>query len=438
MRTKTSCLFALVFALIAISSAYADGWKTYDPGFRALDITNGSSNTLWACGSDASIAVSSDSGSHWTIRDQNKNAGLLLTIRFRGQFGYAVGTTGYIAFSQNAGETWQHTAIPYRDALSGSFSDATHGLIRTRGEILATADGKTWSSISEKYASNFAKFPYVMAIAALDEKHMAVHISEPPPSRSGFLYTKDAGTNWNFLEIPNVTITSLLIQGNMYWAVGTEVIHKDQPGGGHAVPLALYSADGEHWEHTQHDIEMCHWEGCGGTCTDQGCFAASGLIMNIFQEKVDRIVFPPNPGLTVKWATTPTAVCFVGSQLECADARVDATADAKNMAGEHPTSDAQSLKKPASTSGVQCLVCGLQSIYVDAKASGNYALKTTLLINRNGLIESVDIQNAPSKTLEESLRHSMMGWVFLPTLQDSTPINVKLNATVNVRAIRPN
>lgn len=439
MGRKTLLAWIVALSITLTSRAFAgdNNWYRSETGFRTLDITDGANSTLWACGSDASIAVSKDSGAHWEIRNQTKDSGLYLSIRFRDSFGYAVGTTGFIAFTKDGGTTWQHSAIPFKDVLSASFFDSSHGLLRTRSGVFATVDGKSWSSVSEKYASDFAKYPYVLNLAALDEKHMAVHISEPPPSGSGFLYTKDSGSSWALLQIPSTTITSLLIQGDKYWAVGTEVIHKDQPGGGYAVPLVLSSSDGEHWEHTKHDVQMCHWEGCGGRCTHQGCLAASGLILSIFDESVKRIVFPANPHLTVRWATTATTICFVSAQLECAATKVDPSADAEKMSGHTPSADAQPLMKSAPTNAVQCISCGLQSVYVDAKANGRYALKATLLIDKNGLIKDVQIEQAPSATLEDSLRHSIMQWVFLPVLKDGNPVNVKLNTKINVMAVRP-
>jgi hypothetical protein len=415
-----------------------NGWRTYESGFRTLDITDGANSTLWICGSDASIAVSKDGGTHWEIRDKTENAGLFLSIRFRDSFGYAVGTAGFIAFTNDGGVSWQHAAIPYRDVLSASFSDPTHGLLRTKSGVFVTTDGKTWNSVSDKYPSDFEKFPYVLSVAALDAKHMAIHISEPPPSASGFLFTIDGGISWSFIGVPNTTITSMLIQGDKYWAVGTEVVHKDKPGGGYAVPLALYSSDGEKWEHSQHDIQMCHWEGCGGRCTNQGCLAASGLVLSIFQENVDRVVFASNPDFTVRWAIAASTICFAGSQVECTDTRIDPTADASKMPGRAPVAGSQPLMKPKSQGSVECLSCGLPSVYVDAKANGRYTLKTTLLIDKNGLVKSADFQGTtPSSTLEENLRHSMMEWIFLPMLKDGNPVDVKLNTSVNVVAVRP-
>jgi hypothetical protein len=424
-------------AVLQAFGSTGDAWQKRETGFPILDITAGPNSTLWSCGSDASIAVSKDGGAHWEVRDQTKNGGLFLSIRFRDSFGYATGTTGFVAFTNDGGKTWQHSTVPFKDVIVASFSDSNHGLLRTRSSVFVTADSKTWSSISDKYSSYFAKYPYVLNVAALDEKHLAIHISEPPPSGSGFLVTKDSGASWNLVQIPSTTITTLLIQSGKYWAVGTEVIHKEQRGGGYAVPLLLDSSDGKQWEHSHHDIQTCHWEGCGGRCTNQGCLAASGLVLRVFDDEVKRIVFPANPALTLKWAMAEDTLCFVGSELECVGTKIDSNADAAKMAGPTPSLDAQPLMKADATKAIQCIACGLQSVYVDAKANGRYALKATLLIDKNGLVDGVEVQNAPSPTLGESIRRSMMQWVFLPVLKDGNPVNVRLNTAVNVMAVRP-
>lgn len=412
-------------------------WHSSEPGFKTLDVTSGPNNTLWSCGTDASIASSTDGGIHWELRDQTKDRGVLLSIRFRGSFGYATGTTGFIAFTSDNGKTWRHSSIPYNDVLSASFSDTTHGLLETRSSVLATVDGKNWSSISDQHSAEFTKYPFVLGLAALDGKHMAIHISEAPPSSSGFLYTEDAGATWKLAEIPNTTITSLLVEGEKYWAVGNEVIHKDRPGGGYAVPLLLYSMDGEHWDHSTHDIQICHWEGCGGRCTRQGCLAASGLVLSVFDETATRTTFPPNPDMNLKWAIGADSICFAGERLQCAPTKVDPKADPQELDGPGPSVRGQRLATSTPTGAVQCIACGMESIYVDPKASGRYSLKVTLLIDKNGLVKEAEIHDPPSPSLRDSLHRSMMDWVFLPILTDGIPVDVKLNTSVTVMAVRP-
>jgi hypothetical protein len=426
----------LVMAFVTVS-ATAQQWQTRDPGFRVVGLAAGPKNTLWTCGSDGSIAVSQDDGAHWELRDQKQGGGLLLTLHFRGQFGYAAGTTDYIAFTKDGGASWTHLSIPYNDVLLASFSDSTHGLIRTRGEVLFTLDGKTWTDIVGTQGEAFTEFPDVMGLAALDAMHMAIHISEPPPSESEFLYTGDGGVSWKTKEIPSTTITSLLIANDTYWAVGTEVVHKDQPGGGGAVPLAIYSADGETWTHTQHDIAVCHWEGCGGRCTEQGCLAAGGLMLKVFDENADRIVFPQNDELTTHWAATDSSFCFVGQNAECVQTSVDPKADAKNR-GRVPDVDEPPVLQRSSRTGPQCIQCAMPTMFVDQSANGRYQLQLTLTVDTNGLVQKVDIDGAPSKTLEENVRHAVTSWILVPAEKSDTPVNQKLKISPVVMVIRPN
>ncbi len=102
-----------------------------------------------------------------------------------------------------------------------------------------------------------------------------------------------------------------------------------------------------------------------------------------------------------------------------------------------PSADAQPLVKITSAGTVQCISCGLQSVYVDAKANGRYMLKTTLTIDKNGLVNNVEFQDVPSTTLADNIRRSMMQWIFLPVLKNGSPVGVRLNTTVNVVSIRP-
>ena len=65
-----------------------------------------------------------------------------------------------------------------------------------------------------------------------------------------FLSTQDSGQSWTFVNIPNVTLYSFLRADGKYWAVGTEVVHKEKDGG-YAVPVALNSSDGITWSHSE-------------------------------------------------------------------------------------------------------------------------------------------------------------------------------------------
>ena len=93
--------------------------------------------------------------------------------------------------------------------------------------------------------------------------------------------------SWKFLAIPNVTLYGFLRVHGKYWAVGTERIHKDQTGGGYGVPVALYSSDGERWDHSNNDLSACKPRMCVGCSTEQkaeGAYAIN-LALEIAKER---------------------------------------------------------------------------------------------------------------------------------------------------------
>jgi hypothetical protein len=173
-------------------------------------------------------------------------------------------------------------------SLQISFSDAKHGLIRTSTSLLFTVDGgANWRVVSSRqYAEDIKRFLYTFSLVAVDSTHMAVMMKEgsAQDEPQAFLFTTDSGVSWKFLAIPNVTLYSFLRVHGKYWAVGTELIHKDQPGGGCGVPVALYSSAEERWDHSNNDLSACKPRMCVACSTD-GCLSANGTITNFFSDK---------------------------------------------------------------------------------------------------------------------------------------------------------
>ena len=195
-----------------------------------------------------------------------------------------------------------------------------------------------------------------------------------------------------------MTLYSFLRVEGRYWAVGTEVIHKDQPGGGYAVPVALYSSDGEKWNHSIGDLSACKLEMCT-VCNTQGCFSSNGAISRVFLEKTAYRAFPPNKELTSKWASTDSTVCFVGSRLQCAALKE------LSQAPRHSGSPVPTVVGPGPLGapipqGPMCIVCGLDPIFIDKKAQGAYTIKLILGIAKNGTVTSVEAQGAPTPEIK--------------------------------------
>ena len=290
-------------------------WNAHDFQFHVLNIT-ASSGSLWICGTDEAIAVSLDDGRNWEVKHHTPDGNSLLNIDFMNEsFGYATGTGGVFLVTEDGGRTWVSRSVGKDTILQASFSDSQHGIIRTPGSLLFTADGgQHFSVVSDgQNADDIKHFPYTFALAALDPAHMGIMMKQGSAQYEGqrFLVSSDSGKTWRITFIPDSTMYSFLRVGGQYWAVGTQVVGKDKPGGGHGVAAAFYSSDGEKWTHANSDVSACQLEMCVA-CKKEGCFSSNGLITNVFQEKTTHSEFPSNAELTSKWSRSNSTICFVG------------------------------------------------------------------------------------------------------------------------------
>jgi photosystem II stability/assembly factor-like uncharacterized protein len=426
-------------ALIAGQEQPSQDWHVYDLSFRALNITS-AGNLFWLCGTDETIAVSADNGAHWQVKHQTADGGLLLSIAFAdSKFGYAAGSGGLILTTADGGETWLPHAGIKDTILQVSFADQQHGIIRTPQSLLFTADaGLHWSTVSAgQNSEDIKQFPYTLSLVALDGSRMAVMLKRGAAQyeSQAILSTQDSGKSWSFVNIPNVTLYSFLRVDGQYWTVGTEVIHKDQPGGGYAVPVALYSTDGEKWNHSAGDLSACKMEMCT-VCNTQGCFSSNGIISRVFLEKTTYSVFPGNKELTPKWASNDSTICFVGSRLQCAPLKE--LLQVTNSAGAPvPTVIAPGSLGASVPQGPRCIVCGLDGIFIDQKVHGVYTVKLVLKIAKNGTVLGTEVQGAPTPGIKSQIEQQAQQWIFEPYLKDGVPVNVILNSALRVNVIKP-
>lgn len=434
-----TCLFIFAFAICATCEEKPEkNWHVSNLPFRAINITSNGS-TLWACGSDESLAVSSDNGMTWNLKHHQPDGNLLLNVQFSGEtFGYAAGTGGLLLTTENSGETWISHPGGNATILQVAFADAQHGLIRTPESLLSTANGgKTWSAVSASESGDVLKsFPFSFSLAVLDPEHMAVMLKHGAAQYEPqtFLVSRDAGNSWQVVNIPNVTLYSFLASGGRYWAIGTEVIHKDQPGGGYAVPMALYSSDGMQWTHSTSDLSACKLEMCVA-CTAQGCLSSNNTITNVFPEKPGYWTFPSSLKLTPKWSATGSTMCFVGSTLEC----TAITSAAQAAKGDRPVPAAVAPgpiggKTPQ---GPRCIVCEVDHFLVDQKVQGAFIIKLAINIGKNGTVTAVQVEDAPTPEIRDRIEQQAHQWIFEPYTKDGARIDLKLNTKIQVNVIRP-
>jgi hypothetical protein len=394
---------------------------------------------LWICGTDEAIAVSADDGRNWEVKHRTPNGNSLLNIDFvNDSFGYATGTGGSFLTTEDGGKTWLSRPIGKDTILQASFSDSQHGVIRTPSSLLFTTDGGQHASVVSdgQNVDDIKHFPYTFALVALDPAHMGIMMKQGSAQYEGqrFLVTSDSGKTWSMTLIPDSTIYSFLRVREQYWTVGTQVIGKDKPGGGHAVPVVFYSPDGVKWTQASSDVSACKLEMCVA-CKKEGCLSSNGMIANVFQEKTTYSEFQSNAALTSKWARSSSTICFVGSGLQCASLK---EADqAKNPEGApNPVAVSPNPLGAAFATGPQCIVCSVDRMLIDKEAQGAFTIKLTITIAKNGLVTSVESEGAPTPEIKSRIEQQAQQWLFEPYLKNGERVNVKLNTSVRVNVIK--
>jgi hypothetical protein len=443
MKTKqfprNTFIWALLFAYLLRALAYqpSDAWRTINLPFRPLNITSRGS-MLWVCGTDESIAVTSDGGAHWQVKHQTNDGNLLLNVEFANEkFGYAAGTGGLILLTEDGGQTWTSHSTRTGTIQQISFADKQHGLIRTPATLLFTSDGgNSWSTVLTGSNSEILKdFPYTSSLVALDTNHMAVMLKQGAAQYEPqtLLVTGDSGKTWQIVKIPNVTLYSFLRNNGKYWTVGTEVVHKDQPGGGYAVPVALYSSDGQKWEHSTIDLSSCKPEMCVA-CTFGGCLSSNSSITNFFPDKSSYEVFPPNEKLTSRWGSTDSEFCFISNQLQCSN--LQAVAQTPHPEGPGPVSVSPGPLGVTARQEPYCISCELDQVLVNKKVQGAFTINLAIVIAANGTVTSVQSEGAPTPEIKSQIEQQIQSWLFEPFMKDGIRVALKLNTAVRVNVLK--
>ncbi|WP_165420049.1 hypothetical protein [Edaphobacter modestus] len=404
-----------------------------DPGFRPVNVT-ATRAALWTCGVGEGIASSTDA-QHWQVKHHVDSGGaLLLGMGFTSDtFGYAYGTSGTVLTTTDGGSTWSPQKFGTDTILQASFADAGHGLIRTQAALSYLNGDGTLHAIHEP-ADVLQRFPYTASLVALAPEKMAILLSQGPGSEAGFLTTIDGGKTWSFHDPPNTGIASFVRADGSYWASGHEVVDKDKPGGGRGVALAMHSADGLQWQHTANDVHECQAQNCGA-CTASGCLASDSLIVN-FYGATTRSITIPRGSLTSKWAAIDGHICTVGSALNCA-----ATTEAKDTStpgGPRPTEQVPKPLNaaPSAASVLNCILCGIDPIYVDEKLEGRIPVPVSFTVRADGTVEAVDVKDIASEGLKKKLASQIGQWLFEPPIQNGKPTQVSTNSTLTITVMR--
>jgi hypothetical protein len=106
--------------------------------------------------------------------------------------------------------------------------------------------------------------------------------------------------------------------------------------------------------------------------------------------------FPPSVSLTPKWARSNSSICFVGSNLQCADLKqVD---QARNEDGPpSPVAVSPGPLGAMAITGPQCILCQTDRILIGNRAQGAFTIKLTFTIAKNGVVTKVESESAPTR-----------------------------------------
>lgn len=430
---KIFAVLALCVFICVISSAQAPAWHTGNPGFHPLAITS-RGDSFWICGPNESIA-SSLNGSEWTIHHRAPSAGAMLfgIEFFSASFGYAYGTGGTVLFTNDGGDSWETKHFGSDTILLASFSDPTHGLVRTAAALSYLDGGNELHPIAQP-EDTLKRFPFTPFLVALSPSKMTVVLSEGPYSESGFLATVDGGKSWSFYDPPSTGIKDLLRVDGKYWATGHEVVGKDKPGGGYGVPMATFSEDGAHWTRTTNEIHPCHWENCG-ICNTEGCLASGTLLIDFFHQATKYSAIPEG-ALTAKWASIGQTICTLNQSITCASLGTAANVEASPDVSMPKVQTSPPMGTKPATGTLRCVSCSLEPVFVDQKAQGRVTVHITLQVGTDGTVEAATVEKSPSDTLTKTIHDQMVSWLFEPPSKDGHPIRVKNESDITVNVIR--
>ena len=428
-------LLGLCLSIAPAFGSPDDAWRHIPLPFRATNITSVNS-TLWVCGTNEMLAVSEDGGASWRVKHQKPGGAVLLNIGFAdAKAGYAAGSNGLVLLTKDGGESWVSLKAGTEPILQVAFSDEKHGMIRTPLSVELTDDGGArWKELTAlRTDDSLKKWRYVFALATLDAGHSALMLKQGPEQASAQLvfFTRDAGQIWQAADISNVTLYSLVVSGGEYWALGTEFIDKDKPGGGYGVPVALHSADGEKWNHAPRPLQVPY------DCNARGCLPWNGALMQPFQEKPAYATYPADKFLTAKWAVAASAICSVGAELRCAKTEAVQALLARSRLPAPAVVTPPILGAHAAGPAPDCLDCPFETVLADPRYFGRIDVEVQFAVKKDGTVGDVAVSHTPTWEIRESIKNVINGWLFQPATRNRIAVEVTKRVKLNLMIVHP-
>ena len=205
-----------MMALLPKVAAAAPTWTQENPGVVAAltGVASPDANHVWAVGNTGTIVATTDAGATWVTEQSGTTYNLNGVAFLDDNHGWAVGGHGAILVTSNGGTTWSSETSGTTQMLdSVAFSDLQHGwAVGASGTIIATTDGgTTWTPQSSGTSDLLS---HVAAVGTDD----AWAVGSP----GIILATTDGGTTWapqSSGTANNLSCVTFL-SAEVGWAVG--------------------------------------------------------------------------------------------------------------------------------------------------------------------------------------------------------------------------
>jgi hypothetical protein len=394
-----------------------EAWRTVALPERPLDIA-AQADALWVCGAGEMIARSIDGGKTWEMKHRQSRGDVLMRIVFVDEsVAFAGGTNGALLATRDGGANWDRVKSDEATILDLSFSDAGHGIRRTRSGVATTADGGLhWNAVSFLKTDPVARdYDNILTVASLDPQHLAIALHKTH-GENIFVFTADGGATWKSLHLDNTFAGLLFTHTHEYWAFGVEYLEREKSGG-YSAPVALHSADGEEWAHGVRPPSSFN------SCTEQGCVMHAGAIVQLYDAQPSFIAVPPDGYPRPRWAFAVATVCTVDVDLRCAPASVQATPPARPEAtGWRPAGIAIPLAFESKPLSSDCLRCELGAFPASKDLRGMTEITLRLTIEKDGTVREVQTTPRAIPQIQKGVESIAENWLFEPARSSSGPV----------------
>jgi TonB family protein len=213
---------------------------------------------LWVCGSNESIARSTDGGRHWQLLARREHGQMLFTITFPDTATIAAfGTEGVRMVSHDGGARWTRSYVkPYRSLMQVEFATPTLAYaITDQGYGISHDGGASWKLHDATIVNGIG----TQALAVRDAGHVALIRNNDDGDSQVLLTSDDGGRHFDeFKFSQGENWTTLRSTPDGYIAYGFRDKHK-------SVPVAAVFHDATGWQllpDTNIEMDWCTLQGC--------------------------------------------------------------------------------------------------------------------------------------------------------------------------------